>query len=132
LRPHPRDEFIAQRLLAAKEMPAPCNVEKQAVRRVDDDNRREALAPCRDRIQRARIFGWFGFDSMQCWIDRARIGKRLAHLQAQRCRARIDAAQYVGVFLLSIDSQRRIRRAPGTDQPIRRQARQMQRQPHVL
>lgn len=125
-----RDDLIAQRLFTAEEMRAAGDVQKQTIRRIDHNNRRKALAPGSDMIERARIFFWFSFNCGETRLHRARIGERHGELQPKRRRTRIDAGEQEGIGLLRIDGERTpVRRAPGSDQPVRRQTRQNDREP---
>ena len=113
-------------------MAAASDVEKQAIWGIDHDNWREALAPGSDVIERRRIFFGLGFHCRQARLHRARIGERHGKPQAKRRRALIDARQQEALGLLGIDGERTaFRRAPGSDQPVRVQTRQNDREPSL-
>lgn len=91
LRLKARDNLLAQRCVIAEQMAATGDVEKQTVRRIEYDNRREALAPGGDVVERARVFVRFSFDGGQRRMNRARIGERHGEFQPQRRRTCVDA-----------------------------------------
>ena len=81
-------------------------------------------------IERAGILFRFGFDGGKPWLHCARIGKRHGKLQPKRRRTRIDARQQESAGFLGVDGERALlRRAPGSDQPVRIQTRQIDREP---
>lgn len=128
-----RDNLIAQRLFAPEQVRATGNIEKQSFWRIEHDNRRKTLAPSGDIIERACVLIWIGFDRRESRMNGTRIGKRHGKPQAKCRRARIHARQQEGAGFLGINSEgAALRRKPRSDQPIRVQARQIDREPHAL
>ena len=79
------------RRLAAEQMDAACDVEQQAMRRIDRHQRREAVAPRGDGIQRVRIGGFIGIEDLQLRTDGAGIGERHAGRKPRRAAASSSA-----------------------------------------
>lgn len=81
-----RGQHVAQephhRGLAAEQMHAAGNVEQQAVRGIQRHQRREAIAPAGDGVQRLGVGGCIGIVHLQLRADGAGIGERQADIEA--------------------------------------------------
>ena len=69
--------------LAAEQMHAAGDVEQQAVRGIERHQRREAIAPTGDGVQRADIGGFVGVEHFQLRTDGAGIGERQAYIKTE-------------------------------------------------
>ena len=128
-----RDDLLFQRGLAAEQMRTAGDVEKKTIGRINYDDGRKAFAPIGDGVEHARVFIRLSFNGCEIGPDRARVSERHSEAQAQFAGAQIHARQQEGVCILGVDGKRTaFRRAPSADQPIRRQARQKDRQPARL
>jgi hypothetical protein len=76
-------DHLHQRGLAAEQMGAAGDIEKQAVRGIERYQRREAVAPVGDIVQRLGIGHFIGIEHLQLRTDRAGIGQWQAHLEAE-------------------------------------------------
>ena len=74
---------LHQRCFAAEQMGAAGDVEKQTMRRIERDQRREAVAPVGDVVQCLEIGGRIGVEHLHMRADRARIGQRQADLEPE-------------------------------------------------
>jgi len=92
-----------QRRLAAEQMRATGDVEKQAVRRIERHQRREAVAPVGDVIQCLEVGGFIGIEHLQMRTDRACIGQRQADLKAETGGGIIQRVNLQRVVLLGDD-----------------------------
>ncbi len=59
------------------------DVEKQAMRGIERHQRREAVAPLGNGIQRLGIRSFIGIEDLQVWAHGAGIGERQTHLKAE-------------------------------------------------
>ena len=77
---------LQQRGLAAEQMGAAGDVEKQPMRRIERHQRREAVAPVGDVVQRLAVGGLVGVEHRQFGTDRAGIGERQADRRGRSAR----------------------------------------------
>ena len=98
---------VAQHLhqfgLAAEQMRAAGDVEEQAVRGIQRHQRREAVAPVGDGVQRLRIRGLVGIEHLYVRADRAGIGQRQADLKSETGRGIVQRGNLQRVVLLCDD-----------------------------
>ena len=69
--------------LAAEQMRAAGDVEKQAVRGIERHQRGEAVAPIGDGVQRVGVGGFIGIIHLHLGADGAGIGERQADIEAK-------------------------------------------------
>ncbi len=81
---------LQQRALAAEQMRAAGDVEEQPVRRIERDQRREAVAPVGDVVQRLQVSGGIGIVDREFRTYRTRIGERQADRQPGPHRRLVD------------------------------------------
>ena len=108
-------------------------IEKKPVGGIEHDDGCKALAPSGNVVERARVFIRISFDGGELGMNGASVGQRHGEPQTERRRAGVHTRQLKGVGFLGVDRKRAaFRRAPGSDQPIRIEARQIDREPHAL
>ncbi len=83
----PRDQIARERRFAAEQMRAAGDVEEQAVRRIEADQRRVAVAPVGDIFEQAPVGLRIGLHHRQLRIPGAGVGQPHADLEAEPCRA---------------------------------------------
>ena len=91
-------ERAQQRGLAAEQMGAAGDVEKESMRRIECDQRRKTVAPVGDVFQRLAVGGFVGVIHREFGTDGAGIGKRQADVQPEargRIVQRIDLQRIV-------------------------------------
>ena len=108
-RPKPPHEIARERLLAAEQMRAAGDVEQQAVRRIEPDQRRIAVAPVGDRFEQREIRALVGLHDRDRRMHRARIRERHAGAQAERRRGVVHGREPQRAFDRGGDDQRFIR-----------------------
>jgi hypothetical protein len=124
---------LQQPFLAAEQMRAAGDVEKQAMRRVERHQRGEPVAPVGDGVQRLGICCGVGIEHLDIGTDRARIGQRQPGVEAEARGIIIDGRDLQRVVLLGDDnagrrvSRRGVARTLAPD-AVGRQARQPQAQ----
>ena len=89
--------------LAAEQMHAAGDVEKQAMRGIQRHQRREAVAPVGDGIQRVRVGGFIGIEHLQLRTDGAGVGERQADLKAEARGRVVERKNLQRVVLLGDD-----------------------------
>ena len=94
--------------LAAEQMRAAGDVEEQAVRGIQRHQRREAVAPVGDGVQRLRIRGLIGVEHLDVRTDRAGIGQRQADIEAEMGCGIIQRGNLQRVVLLGDDDARKL------------------------
>ena len=87
-------------------MGAAGDVEKQAMRGIERHQRREAVAPVGDVIQRSGIGHFIGIEHLQLRTDGAGIGERQADLKTETGRGIIQRGNLQRVVLLGNDDAR--------------------------
>ena len=97
---------LHQRGLAAEQMRAAGDIEEQAMRGIQRHQRREAVAPVGDGVQRLRIGGFIGVEYLYVRTDRAGIGQRQADLKAETGRGIIQRVNLQRVVLFRDDDAR--------------------------
>ena len=83
----PRDQIAGERRFAAEQMRAAGDVEQQAIRRIEADQRRVAVAPVGDGFEQAPVGLRIGVHDRQRRIHGAGVGEPHADLQAEPRRA---------------------------------------------
>ena len=94
---------LHQRGLAAEQMGAAGDVEEQAMRRIERHQRREAVAPVGDVVQRFGVGGFIGIEHRQFRADGAGIGERQADRKAGARRRVVERMNLQRVVLLGDD-----------------------------
>ena len=89
--------------LAAEQMDTAGDVEQQAMRGIQRHQRREAVAPTGNGIQRVRVGGFIGIEHPQLRTDGAGIGKRQADLKAEGSGRVVERKNLQRVVLLGDD-----------------------------
>src|ERR1700744_2716986 len=79
------------------------DVEKQAMRRIERHQRREAIAPVGYIVQQFGIGGFVGVEYLDLRTDRASIGKRQADLEAETGRGIIQRGDLQRIALFGDD-----------------------------
>ena len=106
-------------------MRAARDVEQDAVRRIDRDERGVALAPVGDVVEELAVACRVLGDDGKIRITRAGFGERQARPQPQGFRPRIDRDQVLGIAALAGDDERaRIMRRPRSHDAIGRKPHQ--------
>ena len=104
------DQIARQRRLAAEQMRAAGDVEHQAVRRIEPDQRRVAVAPVGDRFEQLRVGRRIFLHDHEIGMHGARLRQCLPP-QAESFGCRIECDHLFGIAALAGDHQRaRIRR----------------------
>ena len=83
----PRDQIAGERRLAAEQMRAAGDVEQQAIRRIEADQRRIAVAPVGDGFEQTPVGLRIGVHDRQLRIHGAGVGEPHADLEAEPRRA---------------------------------------------
>ena len=89
----PPHQIARERRLAAEQMRAAGDVEQQAVRRIEPDQRRVAVAPVGDRFEQRDVGARVGLRDRDRRMHRARIRERHAGAQAERRRGVVHGAR---------------------------------------
>ena len=95
---------LQQRRLAAEQMGAAGDVEEQPVRRIERHQRREAIAPVGDIVQRLAVGGLVGIEHRQFRADGAGIGQRQADRKARMRGQVIEGINLQRVVLFGDDN----------------------------
>ena len=94
---------LQQRALAAEQMGAAGNVEIQPVRRIERHQRREAVAPVGDIVERLSVGDLIGVEHRQFGADGAGIGERQADREAGAHGQIVEGIDQQRVVLLGDD-----------------------------
>ena len=98
---HPRQQVVAQLLLAAEQMRAAADVEQDAVGRIGGDQRRVALAPVGDGVEQACVGRLLLRHGGKGGMHGARLRQREARAQPEALRRGIDRDQQVEIAALA-------------------------------
>ena len=94
---------LQHRSLAAEQMRATADVEKQAMRRIERHQRREAIAPVGNVVQRPAVGRLVGIEHLHVRDDGARIGERQADIEAEARRCIVQCKNLQRIVLLGDD-----------------------------
>ncbi len=94
---------LHQRGLAAEQMRAAGDVEKQTMRRIERHQRRKTVAPVGDVVQGFAIGGRIGVEHFYMRTDRPRIGQRQADLKPETRGGIVQRVNLQRVVLLGDD-----------------------------
>ena len=101
-------ELPQQRRLAAEQMGAAGDVEKQPMRRIERDQRRETVAPVGDVFQRLAVGRLVGIINRELRTDGAGIGKRQADGKTGADGRLVDGIEQQRVVLFRNDDAREV------------------------
>ena len=93
-----------QRGLAAEQMRAAGDVEKQPMRGIERHQRRKAIAPFSNGIQRFGVGSFIGIEYLQLRADGAGIGERQADIKAKTRGRVVECKNLQRVVLLGDDN----------------------------
>ncbi len=94
---------LQQRTLAAEQMGAAGDVEIEPMRRIERHQRREAVAPVGDIVERLAVGDFIGVEHRQLRADRTGIGKRQADRESGVHSGFVERMDQNGVVLLGDD-----------------------------
>ncbi len=104
---HPCEKVVAQPGLAAEQVRAAADVEQDAVGRIDGDERRVALAPVGDGVEKTCVAGLVLRHCGERGMHGAGLRQRHAGSEAEARGFRVDSQQEVDVAALAEDDERR-------------------------
>jgi hypothetical protein len=93
------------RALALKEVRTSADVEKDSVRRIECDERREAVAPVGDRFQKLAVRPLVSLDDAQRLHPRAGICERKPGIKAETCRLPVNGEHAQRVFAFRSENE---------------------------
>ena len=109
---------LQQRALAAEQMGAAGDVEIEPVRRIERHQRREAVAPVGDVIERLAIGGLVGIEHGQFGADGAGIGERQANREAGFDGEIVERVDLDGILLFDDDDAGRFIQRAAADRKL--------------